>query len=126
MSLDPLFALSPLDGRYAKTVDQLRPYLSEGALIKARIEVEVRYLRALLKLDLPELRQVPVSDDLLHKVWAEVETEQLEHVKTHERKIRHDVKAVEYFLRDEFIRRQIDFPPQFIHFALTSEDVTNL
>lgn len=121
-----LYALSPLDGRYAKTVDPLRPYLSEGALIAARIEVEVRYLQALLELGLPELRDVAVSADVLAEIYTHISPDKLAGVKEHEKRINHDVKAVEYFLVDEFSRRNIPFPRQFIHFGLTSEDVTNV
>jgi adenylosuccinate lyase len=120
-----LHALSPLDGRYHRITDRLRPYFSEAALIEGRIFIEVEYLKALLK-TIPEglsVRSFLTELDTLTRVSEE----DLTYIKHIEMKVNHDVKAVEYFLREKLEKSDIFSPfVEFIHFGLTSEDINNL
>ncbi len=125
---DTLHAVSPLDGRYAGRLDPLRPYASEGALIRARVRVEVEYLLALADLDAVGLSLAADERATLRSVVAEFDDADARLVKTIETEghgdvpaTNHDVKAVEYFLRE-----RTDVPSQWIHFGLTSEDVNNI
>jgi adenylosuccinate lyase len=120
-----LHALSPLDGRYHRITDRLRPYFSEAALIQARIFIEIEYLKALLK-EVPEGATVRAH---LHELDAltTVSEEELTYLKAIEMKVNHDVKAVEYFLREKLEKMPLFSTfVEWIHFALTSEDVNNL
>jgi adenylosuccinate lyase len=125
----PLTALSPLDGRYAKTVDSLRAHFSEQALIGARLKVEIAWLRALAaERGVRELK--PFSRhaaSAMQRLVAGFSERDAEHIKNIEAQTNHDVKAIEYWLRgrlgdDPEIRRALEF----IHFACTSEDINNL
>lgn len=119
--MNPLDALSPLDGRYAKDLDPLRPFFGEGALISRRLRVELRYLQALL----PALDQ-PLSEGLTQRLQTLSDDKSLiEKVKTHELTTRHDVKAVEYALADA-LREEFPEAVNWLHWGLTSEDVNNL
>jgi len=128
---DPLSAVSPLDGRYARYTDALVPYASESALIRARVRVEVEYLLALADLDATPLE---IGDDqraTLRAVYEDFDDEDAALVKQIETEgtekydaTNHDVKAVEYFLRER-LPAGLD-AEQWLHFALTSEDVNNL
>ena len=124
--LSPLTALSPLDGRYHRTTAPLAPYFSELALMRYRVRVEVEYFIALATLPLPQLHGV--SADVfpdLRRLYEEFgETEALA-IKAHETVTNHDVKAVEYFLRDEFTKLGLGSALEFIHFGLTSQDINN-
>jgi adenylosuccinate lyase len=123
-----LIALSPLDGRYEETVKVLRPFFSEEALIKARVEVEIAWFIALGSEK--RIRELRVSGAQAKKLRAIVEkfsTRDAEAVKTIEKKTKHDVKAVEYFLKEKIKRISgLKKSTEFVHFALTSEDVNNL
>ena len=126
----PLGAVSPLDGRYARYTEPLVPYASERALIGARLEVEVEYLLALAELDATDLTVSDDDRDRLRAIVAEFDDEgaalvkQIETEGTGDRPAtNHDVKAVEYFLRD---RLPDSIAPEWVHFGLTSEDVNNL
>jgi adenylosuccinate lyase len=130
--LDPiaLNALSPLDGRYAEKADPLRDFLSERALIRYRVLVEVRWLQHLA--DLPEIRELeplesPVKD-LLNRIVDDFSLEDARRVKALEKTTNHDVKAVEYFLREklEGVSSRGSSLTSFLHFACTSEDINNL
>ena len=129
MSEATLLALSPLDGRYAGKVDALRPIFSEYGLIKARVKVEVEWLLALG--DEPGILELPAfSDAATRKLRALAEEFSVAHaarVKEIERTTNHDVKAVEYFIKEQ-LRDDAELGPalEFVHFACTSEDINNL
>ncbi|MCC2638182.1 MAG: purB [Moraxellaceae bacterium] len=128
MALSPLTALSPVDGRYGSKVDALRPVFSEFGLIRARVEVEVRWLQRLAAH--PGVAEVPpfsaAANAFLDKLVAEFSEADAEWIKTTERTTNHDVKAVEYFLKDRVnALPELAKVTEFIHFACTSEDINN-
>jgi len=129
MSDAQLLALSPLDGRYAGKVDALRPIFSEYGLIKARVKVEVEWLLALAaEPGIVEL--APIGEDAAARLRARaanLSTEDAARVKEIERTTNHDVKAVEYLIKD-WLKADADLAPslEFVHFACTSEDINNL
>jgi len=123
--LDGLESLSPLDGRYSEEVKELREYFSEAALIRKRVEVEVKYVIALVEfLKVVRLSQAE-RERLLSWVKA-LEVKDLRRVKEIETAIRHDVKAVEYFIRESLDELRLEKLSSWIHWGLTSEDVNNL
>lgn len=129
MTLSTLTALSPLDGRYASKVDALRPFLSEFGLIHARVTVEVRWLQALA--NHPEIGEIaPFSaktNARLDAIVANFSETDAERIKEIERTTNHDVKAVEYFLKEQIADiAELANAGEFIHFACTSEDINNL
>jgi len=125
-ALTPLTAVSPLDGRYRRATAPLSPYFSELALIRYRVLVEVEYFIALCELPLPQLQGVDASVfGQLRALYTNFSTADAEAVKTHERVTNHDVKAVEYFLRDQFTTLSLGDYLEFIHFGLTSQDINN-
>jgi adenylosuccinate lyase len=125
---EPLKALSPLDGRYSKSIENLSDYFSEHALIRYRIKIEIEYLISLsLEKEIQELK--PFSDNdkqKFRKIYTTFNIDDSSRVKAIEVATNHDVKAVEYFIREklEKINKKRIFP--WIHFALTSEDINNL
>jgi adenylosuccinate lyase len=124
-----LTALSPVDGRYAGKVDALRPIFSEFGLISARVEVEVRWLQRLSAL--PGVAEVPTfsaeAQAFLNALVSNFSLEDAEWIKNSERVTNHDVKAVEYFLKDRVkALPELAAVSEFIHFACTSEDINNL
>ena len=129
MSLTTLNALSPLDGRYQSKLDALRPYFSEYALIKHRAWVEIEWLKALA--GAPELAEIaPFSEETIHELdaaitnFSEADASQ---VKAIEARTNHDVKALEYWLKEKFdSNTEVKKASEFIHFACTSEDINNL
>ena len=132
MSLDQLSALtalSPVDGRYGSKTASLREHFSEYGLIRARVEVEVRWLQRLA--EHPEISEVPAlsaeANQLLNDLVANFSVADAEAVKTHERVTNHDVKAVEYFIKDRIeVLPELAAISEFVHFACTSEDINNL
>jgi adenylosuccinate lyase len=130
LDLNALTALSPLDGRYADKASLLREYLSEYALIRYRILVEVRWLQHLA--DEPAVPELPPLEppvkDLLNQIVDDFSIEDARRIKALERTTNHDVKAVEYFLRDklEGVTSGGSAFDSFLHFACTSEDINNL
>ncbi|WP_457794076.1 adenylosuccinate lyase [Acinetobacter baumannii] len=127
--MNALTALSPLDGRYASKCDALRPFLSEFGLIHARVTVEVRWLQALS--NRPEIVEVaPFSTETnaaLDAIVSNFSEEDANRIKEIERTTNHDVKAVEYFLKEKIARiAELQNAGEFIHFACTSEDINNL
>ena len=129
MTLDKLNALSPVDGRYAGKVDELRPIFSEFGLIKARVTVEVRWLQALSEHD--EIAEVSTfsaqTHELLESIVNDFSLQDAQRVKTIEQTTNHDVKAVEYFLKEKTAdNAELLAVNEFIHFACTSEDINNL
>lgn len=121
-------ALTPLDGRYASKVEELREYFSEYALIKYRVTVEVRWLQALCECEgVPEARTL--SDDentILNNIVTSFSVDEASKVKEIERTTNHDVKAVEYYLKDKISGTSLEELSEFIHFACTSEDINNI
>ncbi|RAK62966.1 adenylosuccinate lyase [Hymenobacter edaphi] len=125
-ALTPLSALSPLDGRYRRQTAPLAPYFSELALIRYRVLVEVEYFIALCELPLPQLTGVDrAAYEPLRRLYQDFTEADAEAIKAHERVTNHDVKAVEYWLRDQFTGLGLDEYLEFIHFGLTSQDVNN-
>ena len=127
--MNALTALSPLDGRYASKCDALRPFLSEFGLIHARVTVEVRWLQALA--NRPEITEVPAfsneTNAALDAIVADFSEDDANRIKEIERTTNHDVKAVEYFLKEKIAHiDELKNAGEFIHFACTSEDINNL
>jgi adenylosuccinate lyase len=121
-----LTAISPIDGRYRKTTESLADYFSEFGLIKARVMVEVEYFIALCKYPIPQLCHI--SEDQFVKMRAIIEgfsQDDAFQIKEIEKTTNHDVKAVEYFLKDKFATIGIHDEIEFIHFGLTSQDINN-
>ena len=121
-----LTALSPLDGRYQRQTAPLGPYFSELALMRYRVRVEVEYFIALCQLPLPQLAGVPTTVfPALRGLYEQFGEAEAQRIKAHEAVTNHDVKAVEYYLRDEFTKLHLGDYLEFIHFGLTSQDVNN-
>ncbi len=121
-----LEAISPIDGRYRNKVTDLSNYFSEFALIKYRVFVEVQYFIALVELPLPQLNGVaPDQLKLLRDIAHQFSLEDAQTIKNIERTTNHDVKAVEYFLKDQFDKIGLSDFKEFIHFGLTSQDINN-
>lgn len=126
MELTTLNAISPIDGRYRKTTEQLAEYFSEQALIKYRVKVEVEYFIALCELPLPQLSGVGREKfELLRDIYRNFSTSDAARVKEIERTTNHDVKAVEYFLKEKVVPLALGSAVEFIHFGLTSQDINN-
>ena len=126
MELSPLSAISPIDGRYHNTTKELSTYFSEAALIKYRVYVEIEYFIALCELPLPQLRGFNNSKFiLLREVYQNFKEEDAEAIKHIEKTTNHDVKAVEYFIKEKFDVLGISEFKEFIHFGLTSQDINN-
>jgi adenylosuccinate lyase len=126
MSLTNLNAISPIDGRYRSKVENLSPFFSEEALIKYRVKVEVEYFIALVELPLPQLKNFDTT--LLKKlrdIYLYFSTEDAQKIKDIEKITNHDVKAVEYFIKEKFDQLQLQKYKEFIHFGLTSQDINN-
>ncbi|HXH03619.1 MAG TPA: adenylosuccinate lyase [Candidatus Competibacteraceae bacterium] len=129
MELTPLTALSPVDGRYSDKTQALRPIFSEFGLIRQRVTVEVRWLQSLARH--PGIPEVPslseAADALLESIVCDFTLADAERVKTIERTTNHDVKAVEYLLKEKIAgNAELAAVSEFIHFACTSEDINNL
>lgn len=126
MSLSALNAISPIDGRYRNKVETLAPYFSEEALIKYRVLVEIEYFIALCEIPLPELQAIDktVFNDL-RSIYTTFSSEDALAIKEIERVTNHDVKAVEYFIKEKFDLLNLSSFKEFIHFGLTSQDINN-
>ncbi|MDR9468953.1 adenylosuccinate lyase [Marinospirillum sp.] len=127
--LTTLTAISPVDGRYGNKTAALREHFSEYGLIRARVEVEVRWLQRLA--EHPQVKEVPAlskqANQLLNDLVANFSVADAEAVKAHERVTNHDVKAVEYFIKDKIeTLPELKAITEFVHFACTSEDINNL
>ena len=126
MLLNKLSAVSPVDGRYRAKTKSLSPYFSEFGLIQYRVRVEVEYFIALCEIPLPQLENFPTSlFEELRSVYRHFSLEQAQAVKEIEKVTNHDVKAVEYFLKQLFDDLNIGEYKEFIHFGLTSQDINN-
>jgi adenylosuccinate lyase len=129
MDLSQLTAISPVDGRYGSKTETLRPIFSEYGLIRHRVIVEVRWLQALARQ--PDIREVPPlslhAERVLNEIIERFSEQDAQRVKNIERTTNHDVKAVEYFLKEKIAGNgELEAVSEFIHFACTSEDINNL
>lgn len=126
MSLCPLTAVSPIDGRYHGKTEKLSEYFSEYALIRYRVKVEIEYFIALCELPLPQLSGVSAECfEPLRGIYRNFSVENVSRIKEIESVTNHDVKAVEYFLKERFDEMGLEQYKEFIHFGLTSQDINN-
>ncbi len=126
MKLDELSSISPIDGRYRDKVKELAPYFSEYGLIRYRVLVEIEYFIALAILPLPNLKTVDRKlFGELRKIYTDFTETDARRVKEIEQTINHDVKAVEYFIKEKFDVLGLSAFKEFIHFGLTSQDINN-
>lgn len=124
MEIDVLSAISPIDGRYRKSLEELSNYFSEFALIKYRVKIEILWL-----LELNYILNLSLSEkeiDMLNAIANDFSLEDAKCVKNIEETTKHDVKAVEYFIREKLVSTSLKKLSCFIHFACTSEDISNL
>jgi len=126
MNLTPLKAVTPIDGRYISKTSSLQEYFSESALIKFRVQVEIEYFIALCGSSILQLNHFPTDKfSELKKLYSEFSEKDAERIKDIESITNHDVKAVEYFIKDEFDKLGLQEFKEFIHFGLTSQDINN-
>ena len=121
-----ILSISPVDGRYHHICEPISDYFSEFALIKYRVLVEIRYFISLSELPIPSLKNLSKKDlDKVSKISSDFSLDDAVTVKNIEKKINHDVKAVEYFIKEKFDRLDFSSYKEYIHFGLTSQDVNN-
>ncbi|MFY0594694.1 adenylosuccinate lyase [Roseivirga sp.] len=126
MELNSLTAVSPVDGRYRRVTSSLGEYFSEYALIKYRVEVEIEYFIALCEKPIPQLNGVDSGlFDALRKIYQNFSEADAQSIKEIEKTTNHDVKAVEYFIKEQFDTLGLSDFKEFIHFGLTSQDINN-
>ncbi|MDR1763811.1 MAG: adenylosuccinate lyase [Dysgonamonadaceae bacterium] len=127
MELNVLNAISPVDGRYRNKTSELAAYFSESALFRYRVKAEIEYFIALCELPLPQLKNIEKAKtyDLLRKIYETFSDADAVRIKEIEKTTNHDVKAVEYFLKEKFDESGLAEYREFIHFGLTSQDVNN-
>jgi len=126
MELQILTAISPIDGRYRDKVEELGDYFSEFALIKYRVFTEIEYFIALSEIPLPQLSSFdPALKTNLRNIYDSFDLKDANHIKVIEKVTNHDVKAVEYFLKEKFDDLGLEKFKEFIHFGLTSQDINN-
>ena len=126
MQLNKLTAISPIDGRYRKKLEALSNYFSEFALIKYRVFVEIQYFIALWELEIPQLLKLSKNSvENIEQIFLGFSIEDAIYIKKIEEKINHDVKAVEYFIKDKFDELGLSKFKEFVHFGLTSQDINN-
>ena len=126
MKLNALNAISPIDGRYRGKTKELSAYFSEEALIQYRVRIEVEYFIALCELPLPQLSSFnPSLFEELRSIYKHFTEDDAAAIKTIEKTTNHDVKAVEYFIKQEFDKLELQEYKEFIHFGLTSQDINN-
>lgn len=126
MALSPLTAVSPIDGRYHNATKELADYFSEYALIKYRVFVEIEYFISLCNTGIPQLQHFDGSlNDKLRAIHQNFSLADAQWIKDKEKETNHDVKAVEYFLKDRFEALGLVDSLEFIHFGLTSQDINN-
>lgn len=123
MTLQPLTAISPLDGRYRKQLEELSAYFSEFALIRYRVLVEIEYFIALAEQKVFTLPKTKVP--ALRKIYQDFSIENAQLIKETEKITNHDVKAVEYFVKNELKRLDLEDKLEWVHFGLTSQDINN-
>ncbi len=126
MIFSALMAISPVDGRYRDKVEALASYFSEFALVRYRVRVEIEYFCALTGV-LPQMKAIDKTDikDALQKIYIDFSLEDAQRIKEIERTTNHDVKAVEYFIKEKFDFLSLTDYKEFIHFGLTSQDINN-
>lgn len=126
MIFSTLTAISPVDGRYRNKAENLAAYFSEYALIKYRVQVEIEYFITLSEF-LPQLRALATGEnkEALRKIYREFSVEDATRIKEIESVTNHDVKAVEYFIKEKFDLLSLQEYKEFIHFGLTSQDINN-
>ncbi|MEI7945284.1 MAG: adenylosuccinate lyase [bacterium] len=126
--MDTLTALSPLDGRYASKLTELAPIFSEFGLIQRRVAVEIAWLEALCDAkDIPEAKDLTADDRIaLRAIATDFSVDDARRVKTIESTTNHDVKAVEYFIKEKLAGTSLEDRGEFVHFACTSEDINNM
>ena len=126
MELNALTAISPIDGRYRDKTSRLDKYFSEYALIKYRVKVEIEYFIALCSIPLPQLSSVSkASFPALRSIYQNFSVDDAQRIKDIEKTTNHDVKAVEYFIKEKFDVLALQDTKEFIHFGLTSQDINN-
>ncbi len=126
MYTNSLQAISPIDGRYASATASLIPFFSEEALIRYRVQVEIEYFIALVELDLPQLKDFDRNlFASLRSLYTDFSVQDANKIKETEKVTNHDVKAVEYFIKEEFNTLGLLKYKEFIHFGLTSQDINN-
>ena len=126
MILNSLNAISPIDGRYRGKVENFAPYFSEKALIYYRVKVEIEYFISLCEISLPQLTNFDKSlYPSLRKIYSNFSDTDAQKIKDIEKVTNHDVKAVEYFIKEEFDKLNLKNFKEFIHFGLTSQDINN-
>lgn len=124
--MQALTAISPIDGRYRDKVESLAHYFSESALIRYRVMVEIEYFIALCELPLPQLKDfTPFLYASLREIYLDFTLEDAQKIKDIEKVTNHDVKAVEYFIKEKFDVLNLHAYKEFIHFGLTSQDINN-
>ncbi len=124
--VNSLNSISPIDGRYRNQIEKLSRYFSEKALIYYRLVVEVEYFISLVEIPLPQLKTFPLEKiKYLKKIYEKFTDEDALEVKKIEKKTNHDVKAIEYFLKNKFDLIGVSKFKEFIHFGLTSQDINN-
>ena len=126
MKYSPLDAISPIDGRYNSKTKELQKYFSESSLIKYRVQVEIEYFIALCNSSIIQLNHFPSEKfNLLREIYSNFSSEDAKRIKEIESKTNHDVKAVEYFIKEKFNELSLSEFNEFIHFGLTSQDINN-
>ncbi|WP_370089874.1 adenylosuccinate lyase [Ekhidna sp.] len=126
MNFNPLEGISPIDGRYRSKVSQLADYFSEKALIQYRVKVEILYFIALYESGIPQLEKYdPENNDALQNIYESFSLDDADAIKEIEKTTNHDVKAVEYFIKEKFDGLGLSQFKEFIHFGLTSQDINN-
>jgi adenylosuccinate lyase len=127
MKLNALTAISPVDGRYRDKTKSLVAYFSEYALFGYRVLVEIEYFISLCEIPLPQLKNINLPDiyESLRNVYRSFSLEDAENIKNIEKTTNHDVKAVEYFIKEKFDHLHLEDYKEFIHFGLTSQDINN-
>jgi len=123
--INSLTAISPIDGRYRKECEELSNYFSEFAYLKYRLQTEIKYLNAISKIGV--VRKINSNEqEVLNKIINEFNIEEAEKIKQIEEKTRHDVKAIEYYIKNRLEKTSLSDLSEFIHFGLTSEDINNI
>ena len=118
--------ISPIDGRYSKLTQELNDYFSESALIKYRIYIELEYFIQLCEMDLDVFKSLTKKDiENIKSIYNNISEKDIERIKEIESITNHDVKAVEYFIKEKFEYFKLHHVKEFIHFGLTSQDINN-
>lgn len=126
MSVHSLYAVSPIDGRYASRTKNLQAFFSEAALMHYRVRIEIEYFIALCHTEVAPLTRLTTEEiTSLRKVYENFSSEDTQDIKETERTTNHDVKAVEYFVKDKLQALGLDKNLEFVHFGLTSQDINN-